>query len=119
MAGIFGNTSEDRTRERELNRYLDAQFSVERDEQHYQDVLDYVSEEILSNRDWLFTLYDESPERFMDALVKLFNDVKIPCGLDINTQRSMAFTNLRDTLKEMAKSLQAVQRLAEVESDEF
>lgn len=112
MSGCFGNSSEDRARERELNRYLDACAMDDKQEQRYEDALDDIALECLEDSGYLYDVFDSNVDAFMAALAQFFKASDNIRLADVLTIRNSNFMELRDKLAILAKELPSIQQLA-------
>jgi hypothetical protein len=115
MTGIYGTHPEDRARDRELNRYLDAHSKTIHDEQRFQDELEDQAAEVVKDSGYLFDIFQENADGFLDAVAKLIaeSEQRAASSAERRDQQADAYYDFRLTLIEMAKSLPSVQRLAE------
>jgi hypothetical protein len=115
LVGIYGSSTEDRARASELNRYLDAHSKTIHDEQLFQDELEDQAAEVVKDSGYLFDIFQENADGFLDAVAKLIaeSEQRAASSAERRDQQAAAYYDFRLTLIEMAKSLPSVQRLAE------
>jgi hypothetical protein len=107
MTGIYGTHPEDRARDRELNRYLDAQAKTIHDEQRYQDELEDQAASSVKDAGDLLDIFDKDPDGFIGAVATLIAE----CEKRDNVMQ--AYYDFHTTLIEKAKELSTVQIRAE------
>jgi hypothetical protein len=115
MAGIYGNSIEDRARELELRRHLDAHASSIRYEQQLKDAIEDKAREVVKDSGYLCDIFQEQPDRFLDAVAKLIAESEQPARTleERNDLKSSAYYDFHNTLIDMASELPMVRRLAE------
>ena len=96
MSGIYGSTTEDRIRERELDRHLDAQFD---DDQKLADILNDLSYERVTDAAYIEAIFDHDPDGMFEAVARMVSKARktVP-GLSIEQQQAHAYRGFADWL---------------------
>jgi hypothetical protein len=115
MTGIYGTHLEDRARERELDRYLDAQAKTIRDEQRYQGELEDQAADAVKDAGDLLDIFDKDPDGFIGAVATLIAECekRAKTSEEFRDNVMQAYYDFHTTLIEKAKELSTVQIRAE------